>query len=141
MKATWDETSDEESKGEEVENNNLALMTGSDSDTDEESSEESEDEREINLTQYSSEKVSAPAPTEGTIMTADSLNVPPGSGQELNNSRGTYPETVVVSTYQKARRGTIPVLCQARCATLSRWVKIPIPVQLGTEAPKLNPKS
>ncbi|MCD7463473.1 hypothetical protein HAX54_050635 [Datura stramonium] len=39
MKATWGGTSDEESEGEDVENDNLALMARSDSNSDSESSE------------------------------------------------------------------------------------------------------
>ncbi|MCE3051153.1 hypothetical protein HAX54_048996, partial [Datura stramonium] len=54
---------------------------------------ESEDEHEIGLCQYSTKKVSTPTPTEGKVMEIDSLNVPSGSGQELENSGGKNPET------------------------------------------------
>ncbi|MCE3050230.1 hypothetical protein HAX54_046709 [Datura stramonium] len=56
MKATWDETSDEEFEGDEVENDNLALMARSDSVSDGESSEGGDDKHKIGLTQYSTEK-------------------------------------------------------------------------------------
>ncbi|MCD7450120.1 hypothetical protein HAX54_003538, partial [Datura stramonium] len=69
-------------------------MARRDSDLDSESLEESENEHEIGIIQSSTEKVSAPALTEGTVMETDSLNVPSKSGQELENSGGTITETV-----------------------------------------------
>ncbi|MCD9646832.1 hypothetical protein HAX54_037028, partial [Datura stramonium] len=101
MNATWVETSNVELEGDDVENDNLALMTRSDLDSDNDSTkislsdlktQESEDEHEIGLIQSSAEKVSAPALTEGTVMEVDSLNVPSESRQDLENSRGINPE-------------------------------------------------
>ncbi|MCE0480722.1 hypothetical protein HAX54_037814 [Datura stramonium] len=81
IKATWGETSNEESEGENIENENLVLMARSDSDLDSDSTEESENEHEIGLTQSSTERVSAPALAEGTVMITNSL-----SKQELKYS-------------------------------------------------------
>ncbi|MCD9639407.1 hypothetical protein HAX54_023920 [Datura stramonium] len=80
MKATWGETSDEKSEVEDGDNDNLTLMAKSDTDSDNDSSE-----------------VSAPALNEGTLLETDSSNVPSEPRQELENSGGTIPETVVSS--------------------------------------------
>ncbi|MCD7470634.1 hypothetical protein HAX54_010617 [Datura stramonium] len=77
MKATWGETSDEESEVEDVDKDNLALMAKSDTDSDNDSSE-----------------VSAPAQNEGTLLETNSSNVPSEPRQELENSGGTIPETM-----------------------------------------------
>ncbi|MCD7460084.1 hypothetical protein HAX54_042817 [Datura stramonium] len=71
MKATWGETSDEESKEEEDGESNLSLMAKSDTDSDNDSSE-----------------VSAIAQNEGTLLETGSLNVPSEPRQELKNSGG-----------------------------------------------------
>ncbi|MCD7466420.1 hypothetical protein HAX54_003117 [Datura stramonium] len=77
MKATWGETSDEESEVEDGDNDNLALMTKSDTDSDNNSSEGNEDEQhEIGLVPSSAEQVSSLALNEGTLLETDSLNVP-----------------------------------------------------------------
>ncbi|MCD7457298.1 hypothetical protein HAX54_034797 [Datura stramonium] len=151
MKATWGETSNEESEGKEVENDNLDLMVRSNSDSSGESSEvnlsdlktqvhnlskrkmikllfslmdeciltlttfnrgsisfrggkkgtvdcirkialqKSEDEYEIGLNQHSTEKVHAPAVT---VKETDFMNVPSGSGHELENPGGTNHKTM-----------------------------------------------
>ncbi|MCD7460085.1 hypothetical protein HAX54_042818 [Datura stramonium] len=77
MKTTWAETSYEESEGEDGESN-LALMAKSDTDLDSDSSE-----------------VSAATQNEGTLLEIVSLNVSSKPRQELKNSGGTNPETVV----------------------------------------------
>ncbi|MCD7471498.1 hypothetical protein HAX54_011973 [Datura stramonium] len=98
MKATWGETFNEESEGEDGENDNLDLMAKSDTYSDNGLSEENEDELEIGLVLFLTKQVSAPSPNEGTILKIDSLNVPSEPRQELKNSEGTIPETVVSST-------------------------------------------
>ncbi|MCD9644784.1 hypothetical protein HAX54_033219 [Datura stramonium] len=96
MKATWGETSDEESEVEDGDNDNLSLMAKSDTDSDSDSSEENKDEQhEIGLVPSSVEQVSAPALNEGTLLETDSSNVPSEPRQELENSGGTIPETVI----------------------------------------------
>ncbi|MCD9637878.1 hypothetical protein HAX54_021419 [Datura stramonium] len=77
MKATWGETSDEESEGEDGESN-LALMAKSDTESDSDSSE-----------------VRAATQNEGTLLETDSLNIPSELRQELKNSGGTNLETMV----------------------------------------------
>ncbi|MCD7448507.1 hypothetical protein HAX54_043017 [Datura stramonium] len=78
MKATWGETSDEESEVEDGDNEIQALMAKSDTDSDNDSFE-----------------VSAPVLDEGTLLETDSSNVPLEPRQELENSGGTILEAVV----------------------------------------------
>ncbi|MCD9561136.1 hypothetical protein HAX54_020110 [Datura stramonium] len=87
MKASWGETSNEELEGEDVENDNLTLIARSDSDSDSAFTEKSEDEHETSLIQSSTERVSALALTEGTIMENESLNVPSESGRSWKIQR------------------------------------------------------
>ncbi|MCD7458487.1 hypothetical protein HAX54_038374 [Datura stramonium] len=94
MKATWGESSDEESEGEDGENN-LALMAKSETDSDSDSSEENEEELEIGLVPSSTYQVNATTQNEGTLVETDFLNVPSEPRQELKNSGGTNPETLV----------------------------------------------
>ncbi|MCD7461208.1 hypothetical protein HAX54_045531 [Datura stramonium] len=75
MKDIWNETYDEESKGENGESN-LALMAKSDSDSDSGSSEENEEELEIGLVPSSTNQVSATIQNEGTLLETNSLNIP-----------------------------------------------------------------
>ncbi|MCD7455700.1 hypothetical protein HAX54_029176 [Datura stramonium] len=95
MKDTWGETFDEESEREDGESN-LALMAKSDTDSDKDSSEENEEELEIGLVPSSTYQVSAAAQNEGTLLETNSLNVPSEPRQELENSGGTNPVTMVV---------------------------------------------
>ncbi|MCD7465388.1 hypothetical protein HAX54_001208 [Datura stramonium] len=91
MKATWGETSDEESEGEDGESN-LALMAKSDTDSDSGSSE-----------------VSVTTQKEGTLLETDSLNVPSEPRQDLENSGGTNSEKMV-SSEEGTGKGTSPDL-------------------------------
>ncbi|MCD7457868.1 hypothetical protein HAX54_036481 [Datura stramonium] len=94
MKATWGETSEEKSEGEDGESN-LALMAKSETDSNSNSSEENEEELEIGLVPSSTNQVSAASQNEGTLLETGSLNIPSEPRQELENSRGTNPETIV----------------------------------------------
>ncbi|MCE0481192.1 hypothetical protein HAX54_038739 [Datura stramonium] len=94
MKATWGETSDEESKGEDGESN-LALIAKSYTDSDSDSSKENEEELEIKLVPSSIYQISVAAQNEGMLLETDSLNVPSEPRQELENLGGTNLETLV----------------------------------------------
>ncbi|MCD9638140.1 hypothetical protein HAX54_021874 [Datura stramonium] len=98
MKATWGETSDKKSEGEDGENDNLALMAKSDTNTDSDSTEnQSGNLRGGGLPCGRCGHVSAPTLNEGIVLETESLNVLSEPGQELENSRGIIPEIVVTS--------------------------------------------
>ncbi|MCD9559300.1 hypothetical protein HAX54_017174 [Datura stramonium] len=130
MKATWDETSDEESEDEKgtltdenrklegtvsslkakiskmegivyslkVENNKLegtVSFLKAEILNIKKAQTESEDDPEIDHNQFSIDKVSTLAQTEGTFKETDSLNVPSEPNHEQESLGGTNPETVV----------------------------------------------
>ncbi|MCE3052236.1 hypothetical protein HAX54_051946, partial [Datura stramonium] len=72
---------------------------------------ENEAEHEIGLVHSSTEQVSTPALNEGTVLKTDSLNIPSKTENELKNSGGTIPETVVSSverTEEKTSPNSVP---------------------------------
>ncbi|MCD7463353.1 hypothetical protein HAX54_050393 [Datura stramonium] len=102
IKATWGETSDEETEEEEDGKSNVALMAKSDIDSDSDSSEislsdlqENEEELKIGLVQSSTNQGSVAAQNEGTLLEIDFLNIPSEPRKELENSGGTNPEIMV----------------------------------------------